>query len=182
MIYGKRIRLRGVEKIDIPRSFEWINDPEVNDGLAIYLPMSLQDEEQWFERISQRDQAEKPMAIELREGEGWRLIGNCGVFNIEWMHRAAELGIMIGDKTVWNKGYGTEIMQLLLQHGFETLNLNRIYLRVYSTNPRAIRAYQKAGFVLEGTLRQAAYRHGKYADVHVMSVLRSEWNSNEAKK
>jgi diamine N-acetyltransferase len=182
MIYGKRIRLRGVERTDVPKSFEWINDPEVNEGLAIYLPMSLKDEEQWFEQIAQREQAEKPMAIEVSEGEGWKLVGNCGVFNIEWMHRAAELGIMIGDKSVWNKGYGTETMQLLVQHGFETLNLNRIYLRVYSTNPRAIRAYEKAGFIMEGTLRQAVYKHGKYSDVHIMSVLRSEWESKREKK
>ena len=96
MIYGKRIRLRGVERTDVPKSFEWINDPEVNEGLAIYLPMSLRDEEQWFEQMAQRDQAEKPMAIEAREGEGWKLIGNCSVFNIEWMHRSAELGIILG--------------------------------------------------------------------------------------
>jgi diamine N-acetyltransferase len=179
MIYGKRIRLRGVERTDVPKSFEWINDPEVNEGLAVYLPMSLRDEEQWFDQMAQRDQSEKPMAIEVREGEGWNLIGNCGVFNIEWMHRTAELGIMIGDKSIWNQGYGTETMQLLLQHGFETLNLNRIYLRVYSTNPRAMRAYEKAGFVLEGTLREAVYKHGNYANVHIMSVLRSEWKSNK---
>ncbi|MGA7195176.1 MAG: GNAT family protein [Anaerolineales bacterium] len=179
MIYGKRIRLRGVERTDVPKSFEWINDPEVNEGLAIYLPMSLRDEEQWFEQMAQRDQAEKPMAIEAREGEGWKLIGNCSVFNIEWTNRSAELGIAIGEKSVWNQGYGTETMQLLLQHGFETLNLNRIYLRVYSTNLRAMRAYEKAGFVLEGTLREAVYKHGNYADVHIMSVLRSEWKSNK---
>jgi diamine N-acetyltransferase len=177
MIYGKRIRLRGVEKSDIPKSYEWINDPEVNAGLAVDLPMSMTDEEVWFEKAGKREQAEKPMTIEARDGDGWKLIGNCGVFNIEWTHRAAELGIMIGDKSAWDKGYGTETMELLLQHGFETLNLNRVYLRVYSTNPRAIRAYQKAGFVLEGTLRQGVYKHGAYADIHVMSVLRSEWDA-----
>ena len=89
---------------------------------------------------------------------------------------------MIGDKSVWNKGYGTETMQMLLQHGFETLNLNRLYLRVYSTNPRAIRAYEKADFIMEGTLREAVYKHGKYSDVHIMSVLRSEWESKREKK
>ena len=182
MIYGKRIRLRGVERTDVPKFHEWINDPEVNEGLAVYLPMSMQDEEQWFERIAQQDQAEKPMAIEMSESNDWKLIGNCGVFNIEWIHRAAELGIMIGDKSSWDKGYGTETMQILLPHGFETLNLNRLYLRVYSTNPRAIRAYEKAGFVLEGTLREAVYKHGKYANVHIMSVLRSEWKSIKENK
>ncbi len=178
MIYGKRIRLRGIEKNDVPKFYEWINDPEVNAGLAVYLPMSMHDEEQWFEQIAQRDQEEKPMVIEIREGDGWKMIGNCGFFHVEWTHRAAELGIMIGEKSSWNKGYGTETMQLLLKHGFETLNLNRICLRVYSSNPRAIRTYEKAGFILEGTLRQAVYKNGKYANVHVMSVLRSEWKPN----
>jgi RimJ/RimL family protein N-acetyltransferase len=182
MIYGKRVRLCGVEKTDVSKSYEWINDPEVNDGLAVYLPMSLTDEEQWFENASKREQAERPLAIEARQGDGWTLIGNCGVFNIEWTHRAAELGIMIGDKSVWNKGYGTETMELLLQHGFETLNLNRIYLRVYSTNPRAMRVYEKVGFVMEGKLRQGVYRHGRYADVHLMSVLRSEWDARREGK
>jgi RimJ/RimL family protein N-acetyltransferase len=66
-------------------------------------------------------------------------------------------------------------MRLLLRHGFETLNLNRIFLRVYSHNPRAIHVYQKVGFVEEGILRQAHFHNGDYKDVHIMSVLRSEW-------
>jgi RimJ/RimL family protein N-acetyltransferase len=179
MIYGKRLRLRGVEKTDIPKFYEWINDPEVNEGLAVYLPMSMMDEQGWLERASQREQPEKPLAIEMRDRKDWRLIGNCGFFNIEWTHRAAEFGIMIGDKSVWNQGYGTEAVQLILQHGFETLNLNRIYLRVYSTNPRAKRVYEKAGFILEGTMREAVYKHGKYANVHFMGVLRSEWDARQ---
>jgi RimJ/RimL family protein N-acetyltransferase len=67
------------------------------------------------------------------------------------------------------------VLQLILQHAFDTLNLNRISLRVFATNPRARRSYEKAGLALEGTLRQAAFRNGKYIDVHMMSILRSEW-------
>jgi RimJ/RimL family protein N-acetyltransferase len=85
------------------------------------------------------------------------------------------LGIFIGDKRYWNKGYGTEVMRLLLRHGFSTLNLNRVFLRVFETNPRAIRSYEKAGFVFEGRMRQAEFIDGKYCDVILMSVLRSEW-------
>ncbi len=180
MINGKRIRLRGVEKSDLTKYYEWINDPEVNVGLAVDLPMSAADEERWLEHASQNEDAEKPLAIEMRVGKGWKLIGNCGFFHMEWRHRAAEVGIMIGAKAVWNKGYGTETMQLLLHYGFETLNLNRIYLRVYSINPRAVRAYEKAGFVLEGTMREGVFKNGKYADVHFMSVLRSEWDARGA--
>jgi RimJ/RimL family protein N-acetyltransferase len=82
---------------------------------------------------------------------------------------------MLGEKEFWNKGYGTEAMQLVLQHGFQTLNLNRIMLEVYTTNPRAIRCYEKVGFVHEGCKRQGMYKNGVYIDVLLMSVLRQEW-------
>ena len=179
MICGERVRLRAVERSDLPYFQEWLSDAEVTEGLATWLPLSMADEEQWFERMLRLEPEEKPLAIDLKEDAGWRLIGNSGFFNIEWTNRCAEVGLFIGDKSVWNKGYGTETVRLLLKHGFESLNLNRIYLRVYSTNPRARRSYEKVGFVLEGTLREAVYRHGKYAGVHIMSVLRSEWGAVE---
>ncbi len=179
MICGKHVRLRAVERSDLPYFQEWLNDPEVTEGLSTYLPLSMADEEQWFDRASRQEPEAKPLAIDLRQNGGWRLIGDIGFFNIEWVNRSAEFGIFIGDKSVWNKGLGTESVQLLLEHGFETLNLHRIYLRVYSTNARARRSYEKVGFVLEGTLREAVYRQGKYADVLVMSVLRSEWSAVE---
>jgi RimJ/RimL family protein N-acetyltransferase len=90
---------------------------------------------------------------------------------------------MIGDKRHWNKGLGTEAMQLLLKHGFETLNLHRIYLRVFANNPRAIRSYEKAGFVVDGRLREAHFADGVYIDDLLMSVLRPEWQArNQSKK
>ncbi len=179
MISGQHVRLRGVERTDLPNFQAWLNDPEVTEGLSLYLPLSMIDEEQWLDKASQLLPEEKPLAIELHDKGTWRLIGNCGFINLEWANRGAEVGLFIGDKSVWNKGYGTEVMQLLLKHGFETLNLHRIYLRVYATNPRAKRSYEKAGFVLEGTMREAVYRHGRYADIHIMSVLRSQWNAAE---
>jgi RimJ/RimL family protein N-acetyltransferase len=175
MIYGERVRLRAIEREDVKAYFDWVNDPEVTHGLALYLPMSIPDEERWFESSTQRDPNEKPLAIEVRRGDGWKLIGNCAVFGIEWVNSTAELGIMIGDKSAWDKGYGTEVMILLLRHCFETLNLNRVSLRVYANNPRAKHVYEKAGFVEEGCMRQAVYKHGRYDDVFIMSVLRSEW-------
>jgi RimJ/RimL family protein N-acetyltransferase len=136
----------------------------------------MADEEKWFEHANFREQAEKPLAIEIKQEGGWRLIGSCGFFDLDWTSRSGEIGIMIGDKAVWDQGYGTETVRLLLKHGFETLNLHRVVLRVYDNNRRAIRAYEKAGFTHEGTLRQAAYKNGAYHDLHMMSVLRSEWD------
>ncbi|GAB4505029.1 MAG: GNAT family protein [Anaerolineales bacterium] len=179
MIYGRRVRLRALEREDVAKFYDWVNDAEVTAGLSLFLPMSTWDEEKWFERAMQRPQESKPFAIEIRDGEVWRLIGNCSFFDLDWIAHAGEIGIMIGDKSIWEQGYGTETVGLLLRHGFRTLNLNRISLRVYADNPRAIRAYEKAGFVLEGRMRQAVYKRGKYQDILVMSVLREEWDAGE---
>ena len=175
IIYGERVRLRAAEHEDVKKFHEWVNDPEVTRGLAMYLPMSLTDEENWFNSLAKRDPKEKPLVIEVRKGKTWKMIGNCGVFDVEPVNSSAELGIMIGDKSEWNKGYGSEVMALLVCHCIETLNLNRVFLRVYTDNIRAVRSYEKAGFVLEGRLREAVYKFGKYEDVLIMSVLRSEW-------
>jgi len=175
MIYGERIRLRGAERADLPIFVRWFNDPEVTEDLQSHSPMSLAEEEAWFEQMLTRQLDERVRVIEARVAENWVTIGNCGFFNIDWRCHSAELGIVIGEKTFWNQGYGTESMRLMLKYGFETLNLNRIMLDVYETNPRAIRCYEKAGFVLEGRKRQAMYKNGSYCDVLIMSVLRDEW-------
>ncbi|MBI5825548.1 MAG: GNAT family N-acetyltransferase [Chloroflexi bacterium] len=182
ILYGRRIRLRAVEREDVANFHEWVNDPEVTRGLAMYLPMSMADEENWFHSLASRDQKVRPLAIEIHKGKGWKLIGNCGAFDLNSVNRSAELGIMIGDKSEWNKGYGAETMTLLLRHCFETLNLNRVSLRVYTENIRAVRSYEKAGFVLEGRLREAVYKFGKHGDVLIMSVLRSEWDTQTKEK
>lgn len=177
MIFGKRIRLRGVEREDIPLFVEWLNDPEVIEGLISFQPLSFEDEKRWFEALADRPAVERPLAIEIQEGETWRIIGNCSYHNLSQINRSAELGIFIGDKSKWSSGYGTETIQLLLKYGFESLNLNRISLVVYDDNPRAIRVYEKAGFIHEGRLRKARYKHGQYSDELIMSILRSEWDA-----
>jgi len=182
VIYGERVRLRAAEREDLKKFHQWVNDPQVTRGLTLYLPMSMVDEENWFNRMTQREQSEKPLVIEIRDGDDWKAIGNCGVFNIEWANGSGELGIMIGEKPEWNKGYGTEVMILLQRHCFGTLNLNRVSLRVYAENVNAIRTYEKAGFAQEGRMRSAVYKNGKYDDVILMGVLRSEWTARSKEK
>ena len=180
MITGNRVRLRAIERDDITHFVGWLNDPEVTQGLTIYLPLSMAQEEKWFEDMLNRPRDEQPFLIEVLQGDGWRPVGNCGFHNLDFRCRSAEVGIFIGEKSVWNQGFGTEAMLLLLKHGFETLNLNRIALDVYSTNLRAIRSYEKSGFTLEGRKRQAMYKNGKFVDILFMSVLKSEWESRQA--
>ena len=107
----------------------------------------------------------------------WLPVGNTAFISILEIDRCAEIGIMLGEKSWWNKGYGTETMRAMLRHGFETLNLHRIWLQVYSNNKRGIRAYEKAGFQHEGVYREGHYQAGRYHDVFLMSVLRQEWDS-----
>ena len=145
MLYGKRIRLRGNERSDLPKFVDWLNDPDVRRYLSRSLPISQTAEEQWFENMLKRPPEEQSLGIEIKDGDGWRLIGNCAIFDINWRTRSAEVGLFIGDKSCWTKGYGTEVMRLLLRHGFGTLNLNRIFLRVDAENLGGIRAYEKAG-------------------------------------
>jgi RimJ/RimL family protein N-acetyltransferase len=177
MIYGKRIRLRAITRDDLPKFVEWLNDPDVIYGLMVRIPFSLEEEQTWFEGLAKLPQAERPLVIEIQQAGEWRMIGNTSFHNISTVDHAAEFGIMVGDKTVWNQGYGSEAAKLMLQHGFENLNLHRIYLRVYENNPRAIRSYEKVGYVHEGRMRQAVYKNGKFEDVLLMSVLRSEWDA-----
>ena len=182
MIYGERIRLRRNERSDIPKFVEWLNDPEVRRYLLVDLPISQANEEQWFENMLKLPANEQPFGIEIREiepaggEEHWRLIGNCSFMDINWAVRSAEVGLFIGEKSCWNKGYGTDVMQTLLDLGFGTLNLNRIFLRVDEANKGGISAYEKAGFIHEGRFRQGTFQNGEYADVLLMSVLRAEWN------
>lgn len=175
MIFGKRIRFRAPEREDLPIFTKWINDPEVREGLYMFLPISLVSEEKWFNKMLERPAEEHPLSIEIQEGDKWKLIGNCGFMSFNHQVHTAEVGIMIGEKDYWDQGYGTEAMQLLLHHGFKTLNLNSITLRVYENNPRAIRSYEKTGFVLDGRIRQSQFTNGKYIDTLFMSVLRDEW-------
>ena len=180
MILGEQIRFRAIEKEDLPYFVNWLNDPEVRQGLSLLMPFSLAEEENWFEELLKKPQFEKPMAIEIQpdpQVDEWIFVGNCGLFGIDWQNRFAEVGIFIGEKGYWNQGFGTNAIRLILKHGFETLNLHRIWLRVFETNQRAIRSYEKAGFTQEGKFRQAQYLDGKYVDVMIMSMLKSEWQT-----
>lgn len=179
MIEGKRVRLRAIERSDLPTFVRWLNDPEVIENLYLYVPMSLGQEEDWYVRTLQRPVEEQPLAIEAKVDKEWKAIGTLAFEGINWHDHSSEIGIAIGDKSFWNKGCGTDALRLLIRYGFQTVGLNRIWLRVYENNQRGIHAYLKAGFVHEGVMRQARWKDGKFIDMHVMSVLREEWKDQE---
>ncbi|MDP2964757.1 MAG: GNAT family protein [Pelolinea sp.] len=179
MIIGKRVRLRAIEKDDLPRFVAWLNDPEVRRNLLLYQPLSMGQEEQWYADILKENVDEQPLCVDVEVGENWEPAGNISLIELNQHDRSAEIGIFIGRKDFWNKGYGCEAMRLMIGHGFNDLNLNRIFLRVYETNPNGVRCYEKAGFKHEGRLREAHYHEGRYIDMLMMSILKSEWIETE---
>jgi len=182
MITGEHVRLRAIEKDDLPRFVAWLNDAEVRRNLLIYQPLSLMQEEKWFEDMLKRPIDEQPLCIDIQASDGWEHAGNISFFDIDQHDRSAEVGIFIGRKDFWNKGFGTEAMKLMASHGFNDLNLNKIFLHVFETNPGGVKAYEKAGFQHEGRLREARFHEGKYIDVLMMSILRSDWKEENGEK
>jgi RimJ/RimL family protein N-acetyltransferase len=179
MLYSNRLRLRAAEKADIPRFVIWLNDPEVRQFLLMAYPLSQAFEEKWFASMLDRGMAEQVLVIERKIGAEYEPIGNTSFMNVDWVSRNAEIGIFLGEKNIWGQGYGRETMRLMLRHGFNNMNLHRIYLRVYEHNMRGIKAYEHAGFVHEGRLRQDVFRDGAFRDVLIMSVIRPEWEDQD---
>lgn len=169
---GTLIRLRAREPEDAPLLFQWFNDPEVTEHLAMRYPLSMKSEREFIESVSSPGYAHAGFAVETLADH--RLIGGVDLLNASPENRCASLGIAIGDKASWDGGYGTDTMRTVCRFGFEMMNLHRIQLEVYANNERARHVYEKVGFVLEGRRRQALYKYGSYHDVLVMSLLEGE--------
>jgi RimJ/RimL family protein N-acetyltransferase len=104
-------------------------------------------------------------------------IGRCMLFQVDQVNRRAMFGIGIGKKDYWNKGYGLDATKLLLDYGFNLLNLNNIMLGVYSYNQRAISCYRKVGFKEIGRRRKSKIIGGKIFDEVLMDILAEEFQS-----
>lgn len=168
------IRLRELERADIPIINRWRQDRSLTAGLgAPHRHIGIEVDERWFEGYLARRGTDVRCAI-CREAEG-EPIGLVSLTGIDPVHRRAELHIQLGDRDAHGQGIGTEATRAMVQHGFRDLNLNRIYLFVLDSNTAARRLYEKVGFRGEGTLRDAAFKDGRYEDVHVMGLLQAEF-------
>jgi RimJ/RimL family protein N-acetyltransferase len=174
MLEGALVNLRAPEMDDLDRNTRWINDREVTRYLILRYEMSRLAEEGWLRDLVSKPQAyDRPFfAIETKEGHH---IGNINLAKAVPEEQKCELGIMIGEKTYWSQGYGTDALRTLIRFAFDEMNMNRVELGVYDFNERGQAAYRKAGFVEEGRRREALYTEAAYHDIVVMSVLRDEW-------
>jgi len=172
MLRSAQVYLAPLSITELPQLFDWINEREQVLFNAPYYPVTESKHKQWFENVQQRNDI---VIFGIRLLENNKLIGTCQLHSIQNIHRSAELQIRLGEVSERSKGYGTEAIDLLLNFAFKDLNLNRVYLHVFSTNIRAIRVYEKCGFIKEGIWRQGAYIDGQYLDVVAMAILKKDW-------
>jgi RimJ/RimL family protein N-acetyltransferase len=178
-LIGEKCYLSPMSMKDVEQYTEWLNDFDVTVNLVLFeRVISVENEKDILERMIKSDD----FVFAIVDKEKDELIGNCGLHRIDSVDRKAEFGIFIGNKEYWNKGYGTEATNLILDFAFNGLNLNNIMLEVYAYNKAAIHVYEKCGFTIIGKRRQARFIGGEYHDVVYMDILASEYESVYIKK
>ncbi|GAB2572404.1 GNAT family N-acetyltransferase [Gracilibacillus alcaliphilus] len=171
------VTLRELRMEDVEDRYRWSLDKEVTKHLNLpdtYPPFTKEETAKWIEMCINKTNGYEQKAIITEDGThiGWVDLKNIDTFN-----KHAELGIAIGDRNHWGKGYGQSAMMAMLEYGFTTLALNKIWLRVEVDNEQAIKSYQRTGYVDEGILRQDRYRDGEYVDRLRMSILKHEFEN-----
>ena len=177
-INGTRIFLREVRLTDVNETYyKWMNTPEITQYLeSRFFPQSIENISD-FVKEQIENQRVVFLAICLNENE--LHIGNIKLGPIDWVHRFAEVGIMIGDKASWGKGYGNEAISLVKTYAFKTLNLHRLVANCYQVNQGAIKAFQKNGFEIEGVWKKHHFCNGKYTDAILLGILNPIWNYSD---
>lgn len=171
--------LRELTPSDVKKINEWRNNRTIIDSLgAPFRFIAEEVDSAWIgSYLSNRNNCVR-LAICQKEND--EIIGACYLLSIDWLSRQAEYAIWIGDSGFQGKGAGEFSTRTMLSHGFNDLNLHRIYLTVLDSNERAISLYKKVGFSKEGKLREAVFKNGKYLDMVQMSILSHEFNSSNA--
>jgi RimJ/RimL family protein N-acetyltransferase len=173
VLTGESVRLRPVEERDLPHFVRWLNEPEVRHWLSMAdgPELTLESEREWYEEV-RADAARLIWCIETEDGKP---IGNLSLHGIDESNGRATLGIFIGEKGHWGRGYGTEAIGEVLRYAFTELGLRRVGLGTDEDNARAIRCYEKCGFMREGLQRAYRLRQGQPVNAVMMAVLREEW-------
>jgi len=172
-LIGEKCYLSPISLDDVERYTEWVNDMEM--GLFMQFSIGIIDLDKERELLQQLMKESFTFAIVEKDIN--KAVGNCSLMGISSVHRHSWFGIFIGDKTYWNRGIGTEATNLILDYGFNVLNLNNISLEVFDFNKRAIRCYEKVGFTKVGIRRKYVYIAGNYHDVVIYDILAEEFKS-----
>jgi len=171
--------LRELRKGDNELFLPWVNDPKIAQFIVLDPPITWLFEEKWLNDIA-LDRNKVIFVIEVVENGKNIPIGNCGFHKIEWKDRDAEIGMMIGEKNCQSRGYGTQALKMIIEYGFDTLNLHRISASAYALNERSIRMQLKAGLKIEGISRQAVFKNGCYHDKVILGILKNDWLNEQS--
>jgi [ribosomal protein S5]-alanine N-acetyltransferase len=171
---GQRIHLRALMEKDLTDTYlQWLNDEEVcrSNSHAIF-PNTERKMKAYFETLQNGTQQ---VVLAIIHSENEKHIGNVALQNINWVSRNAEFAILLGDKDFWGGGYGEEAAKLIVEYGFDRLNLHRIYCGTFQENKSMVKLAAKLKMKEEGKRREAIYKSGSYLDIHEYGVLRSEY-------
>lgn len=171
ILTGARVRLRAPEPADAEAMIAWANAADFRTYLNLRYPLSLAQEVAWVAGPAPAYGSALFAAVLVETGE---LIGNIDLRTGLPEERVAELGISIGPAALRGRGLGTEMLVLACGFGFDEMDLARISLTVHDGNDRARRAYERVGFVHEGTARQAVRKGGARRDLHSYGLLPGE--------
>jgi RimJ/RimL family protein N-acetyltransferase len=180
ILHGKLIRLAAQDAAEIaPLYVKWAQDPEYLRTLESdpLFPFSAQTVKTQTENDWPSDDPHNIM-FAIRTLENDQLIGFADLDYINPIHGDTYMGIGIGEKEYWGKGYGSDALDVILRYAFLELNLHRVTLTVFEYNTRAIRMYARNGFKVEGRHRGYLYRDGRRWDLVEMGILRAEWEAH----
>ncbi len=177
ILAGASLRLTALSSADLSSMIAWHSDAGF---LRLYdaRPAYPKSEETLRQELEEGRKKSDAFVFAVRPLAGEELIGYVELDGILWPHRVAWLGLGIGARANWGKGYGWEILRLALRFAFGELNLHRVQLTVFSYNQRAIGLYEKAGFRREGVFRQFMQRDGQWYDMYLYGLLSNEWEAN----
>ncbi len=165
---GSGVTLVALDRVHMARTRVWANDPEISRLMNRERAVQESEHEAWFESIRRRDDC---AFFAVETGDPAAHVGNVWLWAIEPRHRKAELRIVIGEAAARGKGVGTQAIDLLCRYGFERLGLHRIYAYVLAINPTARRAFERAGFRLEGTLQDDRWTGDGFTDTYLLARL-----------
>jgi RimJ/RimL family protein N-acetyltransferase len=171
-IIGQIVSLRPLERGDLATSIKWLNNAEIMRLLGRRHHLSMAEEEKWYEDYLKAGKSRIFAIVDENDDH----IGNIGLHNIDKENRSASMGIVIGEKDRWGKGYGSDALVTILRYAFRELGLHKVSLRVFQNNERAIRSYGRCGFKKEGVMREQVFKDGKFHDLFIMSILDREFN------
>jgi RimJ/RimL family protein N-acetyltransferase len=174
MLSGNLVNLVPLEENHIDDIMKGWNNPEMRKFLGGYIPHTREAEKEWIQSAQQQMKRMSSFYFVIEDAKDSRFIGSVSLNSVNWVSRTSGIGITIHNPKDWEKGYGSEAMQLLLDFGWNHLNLRRIDLSVHSFNKRAQHVYEKLGFKVYGTAHRKFFIDGQYHDTIYMEIFRDK--------